>query len=271
MPEAADPNNPQSMNNPETRGRAQAILALCLGLSSMPCALVVGLGILPGIAALAIGSRVNARGGAGRPLALIGMSSGLLGTLASSLVLLILFTSIILPRLELGAAKANVGREVAFTFTTVAGETLDSKALDGERVVLDMWATWCGPCIATIPALDRLAREEGVRVIGVTFEDPDQVADWLRARRARGEGPHYPVVAGSRSSLGVPVFASVDALPTLFILDGNQTIQEILIGSHTYENLRAAVLAVPLTTSTPAASSDSTSTPASPTEGTPDP
>lgn len=53
-----------------------------------------------------------------------------------------------------------------------------------KTVVLDLWATWCGPCRAEIPHLVELHKEyggKGVEVIGLTTEDPNSAADDVAA------------------------------------------------------------------------------------------
>jgi thiol-disulfide isomerase/thioredoxin len=52
------------------------------------------------------------------------------------------------------------------------GKAITADQLKGSIVVLDFWATWCGPCIAEVPALNRLQEkyaDKGVKVIGITM------------------------------------------------------------------------------------------------------
>lgn len=52
------------------------------------------------------------------------------------------------------------------------GKAVTADQLKGSIVVLDFWATWCGPCIAEVPALNRLQEkyaDKGVKVIGITM------------------------------------------------------------------------------------------------------
>lgn len=82
-----------------------------------------------------------------------------------------------------------------FTVTDPDGDTLDLAALAGEPVLLNLWATWCAPCVVEMPMLDALAqkREGELRVVTVSqdirgaekvvpfFEDRDFAAlePWL--------------------------------------------------------------------------------------------
>ena len=56
------------------------------------------------------------------------------------------------------------------------GKAVPSDQFKGSVLVIDFWATWCGPCIAEIPSLNRLQQqygEKGVKVIGVTLQSGD--------------------------------------------------------------------------------------------------
>jgi thiol-disulfide isomerase/thioredoxin len=68
-------------------------------------------------------------------------------------------------------------KERNFTVKKLDGESVDFNTLlgDGKPVLLDFWATWCGPCRVEIPHLNELHKKygkDGLVVIGLTFEDP---------------------------------------------------------------------------------------------------
>ena len=56
-------------------------------------------------------------------------------------------------------------------------------AYSGRPVLINLWASWCGPCIEEMPELDRYAREQGtngVQVLGIALDDRDAVEDFLQ-------------------------------------------------------------------------------------------
>ena len=67
-----------------------------------------------------------------------------------------------------------------FTLDSVTGENITLSDLKGKVVILDFWATWCGPCVQTIPELVRLQekyRDRGLVVLGVSMDTMAQAND----------------------------------------------------------------------------------------------
>ena len=65
------------------------------------------------------------------------------------------------------------------------GASMDAKSLHGKVVVLEFWATWCGPCVAAIPHLNELAdkfKDQPVQFIAITAEDEATVKPFLTKR-----------------------------------------------------------------------------------------
>lgn len=100
---------------------------------------------------------------------------------------------------------------------SLEGRHLDVAALKGRPVVVDFWASWCGPCRAEQPELNRLARDytaRGVAFIGVDIRD-DQAAAQAYEREL---GVLYPslfdpssAVAGTWGVTAPPTTVVVDA------------------------------------------------------------
>ena len=105
--------------------------------------------------------------------------------------------------------------------------TVDLASFRGQIVVLDFWATWCGPCNITSPILDGFAKAhagEGVKVLGIsTDNDEDDVRTWLTRHRVS-----YVIAHDGDGTAGRAF--GVSNLPTLVIIDRLGNIRARRVG-----------------------------------------
>jgi cytochrome c biogenesis protein CcmG/thiol:disulfide interchange protein DsbE len=126
------------------------------------------------------------------------------------------------PRATQSCGKASGTEEAPdFTASVVANAPdptqpkLSMSALRGHPVVLDFWATWCGPCQAEAPIVNGLAqrfKDRGLVVIGVNTSD----AEGLAARYAVKKGLSFPIVYDEGNAIANKY--RVDNLPTLIVV-----------------------------------------------------
>jgi thiol-disulfide isomerase/thioredoxin len=142
-----------------------------------------------------------------------------------------LFGLAVLPRLS-PSGGSMVGKPAPDFVLPVAangdpGARMQIAELKGQPVILDFWATWCGPCAVQAPILDRIARryqKKGLVVLGVNVDDPPQVA----TQYALQKGLSYPIlVDGARDAA---TRYGVDKLPSVVVIDKQGNIAAYLTG-----------------------------------------
>jgi thiol-disulfide isomerase/thioredoxin len=96
----------------------------------------------------------------------------------------------------------------------------------GKTYVVEFWATWCGPCIASMPHLSALSRQykdKGVTIVGVTTKDPDNDLPAVEAMvKQKGDGMDYTVAwdAGRATNEAYMRAAERNGIPCAFVIDG---------------------------------------------------
>jgi thiol-disulfide isomerase/thioredoxin len=119
----------------------------------------------------------------------------------------------------------GVGKPFDLSFTdAISGQPMSIKGLQGKVVVIDFWATWCGPCVAEMPKMKELYahyKEQGVEFIGVSLDQPDGGLDKLKEFvKAQDIGwPQYYQGNGWESDFSLSW--GINSIPAVFIVDAS--------------------------------------------------
>ena len=116
-----------------------------------------------------------------------------------------------------------VGKPFDLEFTdAISGAEISMKGLKGKVVVVDFWATWCGPCVAEMPALKTLYAEykdKGVAFIGVSLDMQEGGLDGLKAF-VKKEGISWPqYFQGDGWESKFSASWGINAIPAVFVVD----------------------------------------------------
>jgi len=128
----------------------------------------------------------------------------------------------------------------ALNLVDLDGRAITNASLAGKVVLLNFWATWCGPCREEIPMLAALQKHYGDRLAIVGLSIDESPAEDVRTFAA-GLGVNYPVVMSTRALEAE--FGGITAVPSTFLVDPQGRILQrhlgVLQGPRTEHEVRA--------------------------------
>lgn len=174
------------------------------------------------------GGKPQAEGGAIQPQ----MSAGKRNPFALVVVALVaaamLYFGFHMARRSAPPAITKSGPAPDFTLQSLDGKSMRLSDFRGKAVLLNFWATWCGPCKIEMPWFIELQKQyqaQGLQIVGVAMDDSSKEDI---AKFAQEMGVNYPVLIG-KEAVG-DAYGGVPALPESFFIGRDGKIVDKIIG-----------------------------------------
>jgi len=148
-----------------------------------------------------------------------------------------------------GATRPVIAQDQVVSVSATDGKSLKKaiEALKGKVVVVNLWATWCAPCVEEFPDLVKLHKtykEKGLTVVAVSLDDPEdkgKVVSFIEAQKAGF--PVYVRGKGSVDDFVNPLDRGwAGVVPTTYVFDKTgKRVGKTITGKRSYEHFQSAV------------------------------
>lgn len=126
------------------------------------------------------------------------------------------------------SVNKNEIKAPGFTLVSTKGEKISLSDYVGKVVILDFWATWCGPCRMGVPDLVSIQKEykDEVVIIGISLDSQPTIENVIPFMEQYSV--NYPVVYGTNQV--VIDYGYIQAIPTTFIIDEEGNVVDKFVG-----------------------------------------
>lgn len=138
---------------------------------------------------------------------------------------------------EAADEKVPVGLEVGnrapdFQLQTLTGENVKLSDFRGSRVMINFWATWCPPCRAEMPDMEKFYQDKDIVVLAVNLTDTENSLEDVQDFSEEFELT-FPILLDTH--LEVAALYSIQPLPTSYMVDSNGIISNMAFGALNYD------------------------------------
>lgn len=131
-----------------------------------------------------------------------------------------------------GTSVGNLAPD--FTLTTAAGDTVSLSDYRGTKVMLNFWGTWCPPCRAEMPDMEKFYQEHDVEILAVNLTPTESaVTDVIEF--IEDFGLSFQVLLDEE--LSVSSQYGIQPVPTSFMIDSHGIVQYVALGAVNYEQM----------------------------------
>jgi peroxiredoxin len=127
----------------------------------------------------------------------------------------------------------------AFKLKDVDGNMVSSSDFEGKVLLLNFWATWCGPCKREIPDLIKLRdsyKDRGFEVVSIAVSSgtPEKVRQFAKQWKM-----NYPILMGNYKV--ARDYGGISSVPTTFVIDSKGNIKGVFIGPRSYKTFEKVI------------------------------
>jgi thiol-disulfide isomerase/thioredoxin len=112
--------------------------------------------------------------------------------------------------------------------TVKGGGTIDLASMKGKVVLLDIWASWCGPCKEEMPLLDDMAarlKDKGIEFVAVSIDEEKAAAEAFLSAR-----PKWTLTVAHDPQGKIPELLQPPKMPTSYLIDGKGVVRFVNAG-----------------------------------------